>query len=159
MRSIKTPSFKLWVLNNITVPPRPKPGITNAHKNLSLYRISGRPWTKSVSTKLTLQYQINTRKMTPLKHRRQSPGHLYVSGSIIPCTRVVCNVRLNCASQAAARHYNTHTERPATHAPDQISKGAKFKVIKPTCSARASPQYVPECGLTFQRYTPYRPKT
>ena len=77
MWSIKTPSFKLWVLNNITVPPRPKPGKSNAHKNLSLYRISGRPWTKSVSTKLTLQCQINTHNDST-KHRRQSSGYLYV---------------------------------------------------------------------------------
>ena len=157
MWSIKTPSFKLWFLNNITVPPRPKPGKTNAHKNLSLYRISGRPWTKSVSTKLTLQCQINTRNDST-KHRRQSSGYLYVV-DLIYRVPVLSVTSLNCASQAAARHYNTHTERPATHALDQISKGAKFKVIKPTCGARASPQYVPERGLTFQRYTPYRPKT
>ena len=153
MWSIKTPSFKLWVLNNITVPPRLKPGKTNAHKHLSLYRISGQPWTKSVSTKLMLQCPINTRNDST-RHRRQSSGYLYV-------VDLLYRVPVYCASQAAARHYkyNTYTERPATHWPDQISKGAKFKVIKPTCSARASPQCVPERGLPFQRYTPYRPKT
>ena len=34
-----------------------------------------------------------------------------------------------------------------------------FKVIKPSCRARASPQYVHEHGLTFQRYMCFCPAT